>query len=113
MMTLSSKTEVPAHTRCDGAHVLQDVSDATGSLPQIAPRRSEENIMPEVLFVEDDDTLRGLYAECLREAGFTVREARLAEEGLHALRRAAPDLVLLDLAMPHGEMSGTELLARL
>lgn len=69
--------------------------------------------MPEVLYVEDDDSIRGLYAEYLREAGFSVREVRLAEEGLDAVRRAAPDLVLLDLAMPPGEMSGVEVLARL
>jgi CheY-like chemotaxis protein len=69
--------------------------------------------MPEVLYVEDDDALRGLYADSLREAGFRVREVRLAEEGLHAVRCVAPDLVLLDLSMPPGEMSGVEALARL
>jgi CheY-like chemotaxis protein len=70
-------------------------------------------LMPEVLYVEDDDSVRGLYAELLREAGFSVREVRLAEEGLDAVRRDTPDLVLLDLSMPVGEMSGIEALARL
>ena len=69
--------------------------------------------MPELLYVEDDDVLRGLYAECLREAGFNVHEVRLAEEGLEAVRREPPDLVLLDISMPRGEMSGIEALARL
>lgn len=69
--------------------------------------------MADIVYVEGDDGLRALYAECLRQAGFSVREARFATDGLHTVREVAPDLVVLEVAMPPGEMSGTELLARL
>jgi DNA-binding response OmpR family regulator len=69
--------------------------------------------MPAVLFVEDDDCLRDLIADALRDAGFVVIERKLAEEALVYLGQNTPDIILLDLGMPPGEMSGLELLARL
>lgn len=63
-----------------------------------------------VLFVDDDDTLRGLMVQALRKAGCEVDEAEAGEEGLERLR-AAPsgyDLVITDLSMPG--MSGLEML---
>ncbi|HEV8639904.1 MAG TPA: response regulator [Methylomirabilota bacterium] len=69
--------------------------------------------MPAVLFVEDDDCLRDLIAEALRDTGFVVIERKLAEEALVYLGQNTPDIILLDLGMPPGEMSGLELLARL
>lgn len=69
--------------------------------------------MTEVLFVEDDDAVRALFAEALREAHFRVTEHRRAEDVLPELGRPAPDVVVLDLGMPPGTLSGTELLARL
>ena len=67
----------------------------------------------EVLFVEDDDDVREIFAFVLREAGFSVIEVRRAEAALDAIDRKRPDVVLLDMFMPPGEMSGIELLARL
>jgi CheY-like chemotaxis protein len=67
----------------------------------------------EILFVEDNDQLRELYAGYLRDAGFSVVEVKLAETALELLGQRTPDLVLLDLGMPPGEMSGIEMLARL
>lgn len=69
--------------------------------------------MRQVLFVEDDDYVRELFASALREAGIAVTEARLAQHVLELLKVEIPRLVILDLGMPPGEMSGTELLARL
>ena len=68
---------------------------------------------PRVLLVEDQDAVRDVYADILREAGYQVAEARLANEAEDLLWRDRPDLLLLDLNMPQGEMSGSELLARL
>jgi len=67
----------------------------------------------QVLFVEDDDYVRELFAGALRDAGITVTEAKLAEHVLDVLKVELPELIILDLGMPPGEMSGTELLARL
>src|SRR5262245_40446432 len=69
--------------------------------------------MATVLFVDDDDDAREVLAFGLREAGFTVFEERLAEAVPGALDRCTPDLLLLDLAMPPGTMTGLELLVEL
>jgi CheY-like chemotaxis protein len=66
-----------------------------------------------VLYIEDDDVIRQLYGDCLREAGLTVQEERSADHALEILGRVHPDVILLDLGMPAGHMSGIEMLARL
>lgn len=62
-----------------------------------------------VLVVEDDDTIRNLLIEYLREQGaVTVEGARDGAEALHRLRAQPYSVVVLDLLMPH--MSGVDLL---
>jgi CheY-like chemotaxis protein len=65
-----------------------------------------------ILYIEDDDALRDLFAESLRDAGLTVTEEKFAEAALERLRQQVPDVILLDLGMPAGHMSGIEVLAR-
>ena len=55
---------------------------------------------PHVLVVEDDPDIRAGIAEALRLERYAVSLARDGVEGLAAARAHAPDLVLLDLAMP-------------
>jgi len=62
-----------------------------------------------ILFVDDDVSLAGLYAELLRGQGYVVHVAEGGFKALAYLRRALPDLVISDLCMPG--MSGMELLA--
>jgi DNA-binding response OmpR family regulator len=66
-----------------------------------------------VLLVEDDDELRGLVADTLREAGFSVRSLPLAAQTFDELRVSTPDVIVLDLGMPHGSLQGTEVLVQL
>ena len=54
-----------------------------------------------VLLAEDDDALRDVTAEVLRDAGYAVATARDGVETLAALRADPPDLLLLDLMMPN------------
>ncbi len=66
-----------------------------------------------VLVVDDDEDIRSIVAEILRDEGYEVDEA---ENGLEAMRQLTereeePCLVLLDMMMP--EMSGNEVLAAL
>lgn len=62
-----------------------------------------------VLVVEDDDDLRELITDVLRERGHTVHCVRAGSEGLACLRETGFELILLDLTLP--DMTGLEFLA--
>src|SRR4030081_136705 len=56
--------------------------------------------MPEILVVDDDDAIRGLVTDVLRDDGYEVREAANVVEALAQLQLQRPDLIVLDLMMP-------------
>lgn len=64
--------------------------------------------MRKVLLIDDDPVVTTMYAKMLREQGFEVEIAGNGEEGLEAIRRQLPDVVLLDLDLP--KVSGISLL---
>jgi len=64
-----------------------------------------------ILVIEDEPAIQELIAVNLEHAGHVALRARSAEEGLAAIRRELPDLVLLDWMLP-GE-SGEALAKRL
>lgn len=65
-----------------------------------------------VLIVEDDPALRELYADVLRDEGWTVQQAGDGVEALEILAAGTPPcVVVLDLRMPR--MDGWELASRL
>ncbi|MEX2211167.1 MAG: response regulator [Gaiellaceae bacterium] len=66
---------------------------------------------PLVLIVDDDPGLRGFVRASLELAGYSVREAGSADEGLSAIDEEPPDLILLDVMMP--KVDGWEMLRRL
>ncbi|UJR86398.1 PAS domain-containing protein [Sandaracinus amylolyticus] len=79
--------------------------------PDVA--ESEHGVMPEriapgvirldgvqVLLVEDDDDTREALRVALSAAGAEVVDARDGAEGLRALDRAVPDVIVSDVAMP-------------
>jgi PAS domain S-box-containing protein len=61
--------------------------------PPVASRRS-------ILVVDDDPDVRGFIVEALEEQGYVVREAADGREGIAAVDREAPDLIVLDFIMP-------------
>jgi excisionase family DNA binding protein len=65
---------------------------------------------PLVLLVDDDQKVRELVRVNLEFEGYAVREAASADEGLAAIAEAKPDLILLDVMMPH--VDGWEMLRR-
>jgi excisionase family DNA binding protein len=65
---------------------------------------------PLVLLVGDNEKVRELVRVNLEFEGYIVREAGGAEEGMAAIEEAKPDLVLLDVMMPH--IDGWEMLRR-
>jgi DNA-binding response OmpR family regulator len=64
-----------------------------------------------ILCIEDDRETAALIAEELVDRGYAVTVAHDGREGLAAILRTMPDLVLSDISMP--VMSGFELLERL
>lgn len=67
--------------------------------------------MPKIAIIEDEAAIRRMYALKLKFAGFEIIEATDGKEGLLVIEETRPDLVLLDLRMPH--MSGDEMLREL
>jgi len=55
---------------------------------------------PTILVVDDEANIRMSVRLCLEEAGYVVRLASNGSEALELIAHDAPDLVLLDLAMP-------------
>jgi len=64
-----------------------------------------------ILCIEDDRETANLIAEELADHGFEVELASGGQEGLMAIMRHTPDLVLCDISMPG--MTGFEVLERL
>ncbi|MCB1045450.1 MAG: sigma-54-dependent Fis family transcriptional regulator, partial [Acidobacteria bacterium] len=63
-----------------------------------------------ILLVEDQPSVREAYALHLTDLGYVVHTAASGEEALSLLDSMAPDLMVLDLVLPH--MSGLEILGR-
>jgi DNA-binding NtrC family response regulator len=64
--------------------------------------------MPDILLVEDKDSLRRVLRLTLENAGYTVTEAPDARAAVAEIARAPHRVVLTDLRMPHG--SGLDVL---
>jgi DNA-binding response OmpR family regulator len=79
------------------------------------PTGVADRLMPDVrkkiLCIEDDRETAALIAEELLDRGYEVTIAHDGREGLSAILRVMPDLVLSDISMP--AMSGFELLEQL
>jgi CheY-like chemotaxis protein len=64
--------------------------------------------MTKVLIVEDNISLNKVYSLVLQKEGYQVVNAFDGREGLQKVTEVKPDLVLLDMLMPH--MDGLEFL---
>ncbi|WP_246670286.1 GAF domain-containing hybrid sensor histidine kinase/response regulator [Bradyrhizobium stylosanthis] len=73
-----------------------------------APRPAGGHLSEVILVVEDDDRVRAISCESLRELGYTVIEAGGPREAIRRVEDGAtPDLLFTDVVMP--EMTGSEL----
>ena len=64
-----------------------------------------------ILIVDDEMAVRELLSENLKDGGYETQTAASGEQALAAAVKFAPDLILLDLAMP--KMDGWGVLSRL
>jgi len=67
--------------------------------------------MADILFIDDDESIRFLVQEELSLEGHAVRLAGDGSRGLQAVEDALPDVVVLDIKMPG--LGGIEVLRRL
>jgi DNA-binding response OmpR family regulator len=73
-----------------------------------------ENLWPDelkILVIDDDQEFLNFIRITLEQAGFRLIRSSKPEEGLSLAMQELPDLLLLDLMMPH--LDGLELLRRL
>ena len=67
--------------------------------------------MPKILIAEDQADLREMITLTLRLAGFEVLAAADGEQAYQQANVALPDLIILDLELPH--LSGSEVCKKL
>jgi DNA-binding NtrC family response regulator len=72
------------------------------------PAQSGADLMPDVLLVEDKESLRRVLRMTLEAAGYSVTEAADARAALEEIARVPHKIVLTDLRMPNG--SGIDVL---
>ncbi len=59
--------------------------------------------MKTILFIDDDEGVRSIFASSLREHGYRVLEAASGQAGYELARQQLPDLILTDVCMPGGD----------
>lgn len=59
-----------------------------------------ENKKIKILLVDDDENIRGIYAEVFRQNGFEVEEAADGLEGLDKATKNVPDIIFTGIIMP-------------
>ena len=64
-----------------------------------------------ILVVDDEPQIRRVMRSTLSTHGYLITEAKTGEEGVEAVRKERPDLVLLDINMPG--MDGLTLLGEI
>jgi CheY-like chemotaxis protein len=67
--------------------------------------------MKRILVVDDEEGIRLLYQEELRDEGYEVVTAKSGEEALVVVKEQKPDLITLDIKM--AQMDGADFLVRL
>ncbi len=66
----------------------------------------------DLLVVDDEQDIRRLIAEILRDEGYGCREVASGDEALVAIDQAVPDLIILDIWLQGSSIDGLEVLER-
>lgn len=66
---------------------------------------------PRIVIIEDDVMFSGIYETTFTNAGFDVLMSKDGKAGFELLKKEKPDIVILDLMVPH--LSGFEILQAL
>ena len=104
----SDQGRVPAFYT-PGGHRRFRRGDLETFLARSGPGRQQAG--PAVLLVDDDERMRELVRTELEREGYDVQEAASADEGLAEIEKRKPELILLDVMMPH--VDGWEMLRQI
>jgi DNA-binding response OmpR family regulator len=85
--------------------------NSLGTASGVATAASVARTVPVVLVADDDEDILTLVALRFRRSGLEVIVARDGEEALELIETRAPDVAVLDIAMP--KLTGLEVVRRL
>jgi DNA-binding response OmpR family regulator len=85
--------------------------NSLGTASGVATAASVARTVPVVLVADDDEDILTLVALRFRRSGLEVILARDGEEALELIETRAPDVAVLDIAMP--KLTGLEVVRRL
>jgi len=74
----------------------------------IRTRERQRAVAKRILVVEDNDLNRKLFCDVLRANGFEVEPLADGERALDTARQLSPDLIIMDIQLPH--VSGVDLI---
>lgn len=77
----------------------------------MADKTTVESIKGNILLIEDDTFISGMYQTKLSMLGYSVRVAADGETGWEELKKETPDLMLLDIVLP--KKDGFEILSEM
>ena len=97
-----------AYNLPDGGRVLRPPAARPGLTP--APRFPPEELMPTLLVVDDEPSILHFFRRAFPGPDVTLLTAASAAEGLAAVARERPDVVILDINLP--DESGLETFRR-
>lgn len=66
--------------------------------------------MAKILIIDDDDAIRGVLEQMLAMSGHAVTVAADGFEGMQLYRADTPDLVIMDMLMPHSGLAAIRVL---
>ena len=72
----------------------------TISPPAVGRELGGEGLMAKILIVDDEENIRLLYGEELRDEGYEVTEAADGRDLIARIEKENPDVVVLDIKMP-------------
>jgi len=70
-----------------------------------------ENIGPRILIIDDETQIRRFLRVTLTGHGYVVKDVGTGQEGLDAVARFSPDLIVLDLGLP--DINGLDIVRQL
>ncbi len=68
--------------------------------------------MSDILVIDDEQDIRELVADILKDEGYSARLARNSQTAFEEINRAEPDLIILDIWLKDSEFDGIDILKR-